>query len=63
MTDAQTYDRVQAALQDLKFLAAPASLDALAQQAATSAEHTAAQSQDLERVADALQQSISAFKI
>jgi DNA replication protein DnaC len=35
MTEAQTYDRVQAALQDLKFLAAPGSLDALAQQAAT----------------------------
>ncbi len=34
MTDAQTYQRVQVALQDLKFLTAPDSLDALAQQAA-----------------------------
>jgi len=34
MTEAQTYQRVRAALQDLKFLTAPASLDALAQQAA-----------------------------
>jgi DNA replication protein DnaC len=34
MTDAQTYQRVQAALHDLKFLTAPDSLDALAQQAA-----------------------------
>lgn len=34
MTDAHIYHRVQAALQDLKFLTAPASLDALAQQAA-----------------------------
>ena len=35
MTDAQTYQRVQTALQDLKFLTATESLDALAQQAAT----------------------------
>ncbi len=35
MTEAQTYDRVQTALQDLKFLTALDSLDALAQQAAT----------------------------
>lgn len=35
MTEAQTYERVQTALQDLKFLTAPDSLDALAQQAAT----------------------------
>lgn len=35
MTEAQTYARVQAALHDLKFLTAPDSLDALAQQAAT----------------------------
>ena len=35
MTDAQIYDRVQTALQDLKFLTATESLDALAQQAAT----------------------------
>jgi DNA replication protein DnaC len=35
MTDAQTYQRVQTALQDLKFLTALNSLDALAQQAAT----------------------------
>jgi DNA replication protein DnaC len=35
MTDAQTYQRVQAALHDLKFLTAVDSLDALAQQAAT----------------------------
>ena len=37
MTEAQTYQRVQAALQDLKFLSALDGLDALAQQAA--AEH------------------------
>jgi DNA replication protein DnaC len=35
MTDAQTYERVQTALQGLKFLTALDSLDALAQQAAT----------------------------
>jgi DNA replication protein DnaC len=35
MTEAQTYERVQTALLDLKFLTAPASLDAFAQQAAT----------------------------
>lgn len=35
MTEAQTYERVQTALHDLKFLTAPDSLDALAQQAAT----------------------------
>ena len=35
MTEAQTYDRVQVALHDLKFLTAPDSLDALAQRAAT----------------------------
>ena len=35
MTDAQTYQRVQVALHDLKFLTAVDSLDALAQQAAT----------------------------
>src|SRR5512145_887906 len=34
VTDAQTYQRVQTALQDLKFLTALDSLDALAQQAA-----------------------------
>jgi DNA replication protein DnaC len=35
MTEAQIYERVQAALQALKFLTASDSLDALAQQAAT----------------------------
>ncbi len=35
MTEAQTYERVQTALHDLKFLTASNSLDALAQQAAT----------------------------
>jgi DNA replication protein DnaC len=35
MTDAQTYERVQTALHDLKFLTAVDSLDALAQQAAS----------------------------
>ena len=35
MTDAQTYEQVQTALHDLKFLTAVDSLDALAQQAAS----------------------------
>ena len=39
------------------------SISTLAQQAAASAEHTASLSQDLEHVADALQQSISVFKV